>query len=428
MSAEPIRMRTPAEESLPALFDAALDHLPGSDAAKAERRAAIALVRDKGLPHRRVEAFHYTDLRALIREVPGLAAAADNAVGAPLVEGSVLAGFTNGRLTRVPEAREGLTFVSFTEYAATRLDDAGAVSASLDDTVVNLNTAFATDGARFTVGTGLAEGAVIELQSAMVGEGQVHLAHRIVVEAGASVTVVDRQSGPDAVPYLSTAVLDVEVGEGASLTLVRLQEEGDGATRLDRLSVTLAEGATFALHQVAAGGALWRGEIRLAILGDDVTAHLKGASLLKGRQHGDVTLFVDHGALNGTSTETFKVVATDEARAVFQGKILVRPGAQKTDGKMMSNGLLLSEKADFLTKPELEIFADDVACGHGATCGDIDETHLFYLMARGIPRLEAEQLLVAAFVEEVIDEVANEALKEAMEARVDAWLKARSAA
>ncbi|ODN71253.1 Fe-S cluster assembly protein SufD [Methylobrevis pamukkalensis] len=426
MNAEPIRMRTAAEEGFSSLFDASLDTLPGTDAVKDARRQAIALVKGDGLPHRRVEAFHYTDLRALIRSVPPLAHMAENAVAAPLAGRGILAGFTNGRLTRVPETAEGVSFVSLTETMAMATDFAGPDVAGLADTVVALNAAFVTDGARFVISATAAEDTVIELQSVTVDASQTHLAHRVIVEPGASVTIVDRQSGPSLCDYLSTGSLEIDVGAGASVTLVRLQEEGDTATRLDRLAVTIGEGAKFALHSVAVGAKLWRSEIRVTITGDDVEAMLHGASLLKERQHGDVTLFVDHGSLRSTSKETFKAVATDEARAVFQGKILVRPGAQKTDGKMMSNGLLLSEKADFLTKPELEIFADDVACGHGATCGDIDETHLFYLMARGIPRLQAEQLLVAAFVEEVFDDVADETLKAALEARVDAWLRARA--
>ncbi|SON56497.1 FeS cluster assembly protein SufD [Hartmannibacter diazotrophicus] len=425
---EPIRMKTAAEEGLAAIFDAAIDSLPGTDAVGEARRKAFALIRDKGLPHRRIEAFHYTDLRSLLRSVPPLAAVAPDAVEDALVADAMLVGFTNGRLTHLPEEIEGVAFTSFTDVVASASSFDVAVKDDPADTVPSLNAAFATDGARIVVSKDVPAGTVIELQSVFVGEGQVHLAHRIVVEPGAEVTIVDRQSGPRLTDYLSTEVLDIAVGEGAKATLVRLQEEGDTATRLDRLSVTLAEKADFALHAVATGAGLWRSEINLTIAGDHVNATLQGASLLKGRQHGDVTMFVDHAALHGTSKETFKAVVTDEARGVFQGKILVEPGAQKTDGKMMSNGLLLSDKADFLTKPELEIFADDVVCGHGATCGDIDETHLFYLMARGIPRHEAERLLVAAFVEEVIDEIENEALKEALEGRIEAWLAARSQA
>ncbi|MBH0239159.1 Fe-S cluster assembly protein SufD [Methylobrevis albus] len=427
MSAEPIRMKTPAEEGFPAVFDAAAAGLPGTPDIAAARRAAIALVRDEGLPHRRIEAYHYTDLRALVRSVPPLAIFAADATGAALTDAATVIGFTNGRLTKTPEALPaGVILQSFVEAAS-----AGSITlptpAGLADSVSSLNTAFASDGAMLYVAPAGDAAAVIELQSAVVGGGQAHLAHRVTVAAGAKLLLIDRTSGPADTDYLASGSLTLVVEDGAEVTLVRLQREGDKATRFDRLDISLGEGSKIALHSVSLGAKLWRFEIGLSITGDDAEAQLFGAGLLQGRQHGDTTLFVDHAALRGTSKETFKSVATDEAKAVFQGKILVRPGAQKTDGKMMANALLLSERAEFMTKPELEIFADDVACGHGATCGEIDENHLFYLMARGVPKPVAEQLLIAAFVEEVFDDVPDEALKAALAAEVDGWLAGRAA-
>ena len=149
---------------------------------------------------------------------------------------------------------------------------------------------------------------------------------------------------------------------------------------------------------------------------------ISGAFLMRGRQHCDTTLLVEHRVPRCTSRELFKVVLADEARGVFQGKIVVAPGAQKTDGKQMSQALLLSEAAEFDSKPELEIFADDVVCGHGATSGQIDEDLLFYLKARGIPDVEARALLIQAFVGEALERVEDEALRDALARASAAWL------
>jgi Fe-S cluster assembly protein SufD len=174
------------------------------------------------------------------------------------------------------------------------------------------------------------------------------------------------------------------------------------------------------------GAALTRQQFFVTQTGPDVVLNLRGATMLRGRQHCDSTMVVDHALPGGTSRETFKTVLDDEARGVFQGKIIVRPHAQKTDGKMASHSLLLSEDAEADNKPELEIFADDVQCGHGATSGDLDEDLLFYLKARGIPHKEAEALLIQAFLGEAIEGVAHEGLREALIAPVTAWLAARS--
>jgi len=162
--------------------------------------------------------------------------------------------------------------------------------------------------------------------------------------------------------------------------------------------------------------------------GGDTVAGIRGATLLKGREHADVTLVVDHAACAGTSREMFKSVVDDSGRSIFQGKIIVRHGAQKTDAKMATHALLLSETAEADNKPELEIFADDVQCGHGATAGALDRNLLFYLKARGIPHKEAEALLIQAFVGEALDGIEHAGLRDALMDHVAAWLKARERA
>ena len=173
------------------------------------------------------------------------------------------------------------------------------------------------------------------------------------------------------------------------------------------------------------GGGVVRNQLFVRFDGEGTLAGLRGASLLKGKQHVDTTLVVDHKAGGCQSREVFKSVLDDESRGVFQGKIIVRPHAQKTDARMMTRALLLSEEAEADNKPELEIFADDVQCGHGATSGALDEDLKFYLMARGIPETEAEALLVQAFVGEAIEGIEHAGLRDALMEHVVAWLRAR---
>jgi Fe-S cluster assembly protein SufD len=171
------------------------------------------------------------------------------------------------------------------------------------------------------------------------------------------------------------------------------------------------------------GSAMARHQILARFLGEAAKLNLGGVTMLDGARHADTTLIVDHAVPGGQSRELFKTVVDDRAVGVFQGKIIVRPHAQKTDGKMMSAALLLSEEAAMSNKPELEIFADDVQCGHGATCGALDKNLLFYLMARGIPRLEAQALLIRSFLGEAIELVSDASLQEALLGLVDEWLR-----
>jgi Fe-S cluster assembly protein SufD len=168
-----------------------------------------------------------------------------------------------------------------------------------------------------------------------------------------------------------------------------------------------------------------RNQIFLNFDGEDTVAGIRGASLLRGRQHADSTLVANHIARGCQSREVFKTVLDDEAHGVFQGRIIVRRGAQKTDAKMMTQALLLSDRAEANNKPELEIYADDVQCGHGATSGALDDELKFYLMARGIPAAEAEALLIQAFLGEAIDGIEHAGLREALIDGVVGWLKAR---
>jgi Fe-S cluster assembly protein SufD len=224
------------------------------------------------------------------------------------------------------------------------------------------------------------------------------------------------------VAYHTNAVTEVQVGDGASLRWVIAQEEGNEAIHLAMLLPRLVAEVRFDPFVFAAGSLVARSETRLAFEGEGSEVGLRGATIARGRQHMDTTLVVNHSVPRCGGQEYFKAAMDGESQGVFQGKIIVEPGAQKTDSKMMSRALLLSETSEFVNKPELEIFADDVVCGHGATCGQIDEEMLFFMRSRGIEKAEAERMLVQAFLADAIELIGDDRIIAALEARTSRWL------
>ncbi len=186
--------------------------------------------------------------------------------------------------------------------------------------------------------------------------------------------------------------------------------------------MTLGARATLRDFTLSTGARVNRQNGTYAFTGENTDAKISGAYLLAGKQHADSRLVIDHKVANCASRELFKCVMDDHARGIFQGKVIVQRGAQKTDGKQSSHALLLSETAEFDAKPELEIYADDVACGHGATAGDLNHDHIFYLKSRGIPEAEAKAMLIAAFVGEAFDGIAHDGLREALADFAERWL------
>jgi Fe-S cluster assembly protein SufD len=184
----------------------------------------------------------------------------------------------------------------------------------------------------------------------------------------------------------------------------------------------LGSKADYLAVQFAVGGTLSRLQTFVTYEGEGTRAHFYGCQLMRGRQHCDMTLVIDHAAVGCESREHVKAVVDGHAQGVFQAKVIVRPGAQKTDGRQMAQALLLSDTAEFDAKPELEIYADDVKCNHGATTGALDEDLLFYLRARGIPEPEARALLIHAFIGEMLERVEHEGLRQALEAKAAEWL------
>ncbi|MEO6607896.1 MAG: Fe-S cluster assembly protein SufD, partial [Aestuariivirga sp.] len=221
---------------------------------------------------------------------------------------------------------------------------------------------------------------------------------------------------------LTNSVVTYNIGKNAKLNRLKYQNDGDGSTHLSHVIYNLEEGSHLNDVTVTIGAALTRQNGNCNFNGQHAEAKISGAYLLKGKQHADTRLVINHAVPNCTSREMFKIVLDDNARGIFQGKVVVARDAQKTDGKQSSHALLLSENAEFDAKPELEIYADDVVCGHGATAGDINHDHMFYLKSRGIPEAEAKSLLIAAFVGEVFDLVGDEGAKEALVDIAAQWL------
>jgi Fe-S cluster assembly protein SufD len=285
-----------------------------------------------------------------------------------------------------------------------------------------LNTAHATDGVLIRA-TGRAKRAVALAYVHKSETSDAILHHCIKVETGAELTVLE--SGPAAARF--TKVMEVEVADGGRFHHIRVQGRDHERRAATHLFARLGAEALFKSFTLTANGRLTRNEAVIELTGRGARAHVAGAAVGDGDFHHDDTVFVTHAAEACESRQVFKKVLMNGATGVFQGKILVKPGAQKTDGYQISQSLLLDDDSQFLAKPELEIYADDVKCSHGSTSGAIDETALFYLQSRGVPRATAQALLVLAFLAEAIDEVEDEEIAEDIRGRLEGWL-ARHAA
>jgi Fe-S cluster assembly protein SufD len=246
-----------------------------------------------------------------------------------------------------------------------------------------------------------------------------------VIGSGARASVIETHEGPDRSDYQVNTVLQAVVGDDAQLDHVKVTREGSAALHVGTLLANIGARARYNELGFTTGGAVVRNQMFVRLAGEGTVAGIRGVSLLAGGQHADTTLVIDHAAAGSESREVFKAVVDDNARAVFQGKITVRQEAQKTDAKMMARALLLSDSAEANCKPELEIFADDVQCGHGATTGTLDDQLKFYLMARGISEKEAEALLIQAFAAEVVEAVEHLGMRDALLDATLEWLGER---
>ncbi|MCC0016319.1 MAG: Fe-S cluster assembly protein SufD [Rhodobiaceae bacterium] len=403
MNVQVQRVETPAELKLASQFAERKDALVGADTLGAGRAAAFARFEAVGLPHRRVEEFKYTDMRARLREV---ADAGETQVTLPDAQGGV-------RVTSLAEALAS-DGAAIAERIAERFT-------GFDSPLLDLNEAFASAGAVIDIAAGANVAEPVRAGFAHPAGKRGDSVALYSVGSGASVTLIEKAGSADGGAQ-GGHVSHVDVADGAKVTFIRHVDAGAQGVHSGGLAVTVGANATFDLLLVVSTGELVRTDIGLRFVGGDAVANLRGLHLAGSTRHVDTTLFVDHAEPGCVSRELFKSVLDDRARSVFQGKILVRQKAQKTDGKMMAQALMLSDDAEADSKPELEIYADDVQCGHGSTTGRVDDTLLFYLMARGIPKREATRMLVSAFAGEVFDDL-DEAVAEEFSAVAEEWLE-----
>ena len=399
---------------------------------RAARQAALARVQSMGLPGRRDEYWRNTDPLSLITPEPPRAAPMVDDEGPHFAEaGALTLVFVDGRFDPAASDEPTLAGVEIERlYDAGRLDLhwAQGLYGALEETgqspvqrpLAALNTAFAEDGVLIRV-TAEAEQPIHLVYRHESDASDAILHHLVKVEAGARATLLE--SGPGAARFNS--VMEVDVAEGGTLHHVRTQGRDRDRRTATHLFARVAQGADFRSFTLTFNGVLTRNEVVVHLAGDDGVAHVAGAAVGDGDFLHDDTVFIIHEGVACESRQVMKKVLRNGATGVFRGKILVRPGAQRTDGYQLSQALLLDERSQFLAKPELEIYADDVKCSHGSTAGALDETALFYLRSRGVPERDAKDLLTLSFLREALEEIADESLAEDLNRRLEGWLARR---
>ncbi len=425
-------------------FDPARSGLPGAGLGwlKALRETGIERFEALGLPTPKLEAWKYTRLKPLedtryqpVTDEDGMAALDTVPSLLPDPASRPRLVFVNGWMRPnfwidgdLPDGvhLEGLLNVLETrpDWIRERL---GTLAGEDESSLVQLNTAMMDTGFVLCVEDGVRVETPIEvifvggLTARPVAYSPRNL---IVLGKGAEATVVKYHVGLGAGAYFANSVTEIDVGPGALLRNYKVQAEAKEATHIDTVRARVARDATYESFSLSIGGRLSRNEVSVRLEGEGAHCALNGAYLMRGSEHCDNTTQIDHLVPNTTSREVFKGVLDDESRAVFVGRIVVHKDAQKTDGYQLCKTLLLSTGAEIDAKPELEIYADDVKCSHGATTGQMDETALFYLRSRGVPEALARNLLVQSFIGEALEEISDEDVRRAITDQVIHWLPA----
>ncbi len=424
-------MSAPPAAGFVADFERVSRELPGADVPWVARlrREALERFAAAGLPTRRDEEWKYTSVAALAEggfsaaHGPAALRAVDDLD--PRIFGD-LGGhrivFVNGRFSQALSAIGTLPAgVGLTTLAETLQRDCGCLGPYLSDapnqTIFSaLNAAFMSDGLHLH----LARGAVIEepihvLFLASGAKRAIHPRNVIVAERDARATVIEHYAATDGAACFTNAVTRISAAEGAQVEHYRLQQEASQAIHVGALHVAQARESRFHSHSVALGAALARVDITTAFDGEGCEATLDGLYVAGGRQHVDHHTRIDHSMPHGTSREHYRGILDGAARGVFNGKVVVPRAGQRTDARQVNHNLLLSRGAEIDTKPQLEIYADDVKCTHGATVGQLDPAQLFYLRSRGLDEASARAVLTHAFARDVIERIRVGALRERLE-------------
>jgi Fe-S cluster assembly protein SufD len=400
---------------------AGLGDMPGF--AAAARAAALGRVQGQGLPAKRDEYWRYTDPSRLIAPAVQAEVAADEAAfdGIDALRIVFVDGvFDAAASDDLSGAGVEISLLSQAGADHWAVGDYGVLEAEGQTPVARplagLNTAFAGEGVLIRA-KGAASRPVVLVHRQRKADSDVMLHHVIRVEKGASLTLLESGTGGARFNH----VAEVTVADGAAFHHIRVQGRDDARAALTHIFARVGAEGLFKSFTLTMNGSLTRNEAILTLAGDDGVAHVAGAAIGDGKFLHDDTVFVTHQALRCESRQVFKKVLKGGAVGVFQGKILVKPGAQKTDGYQISQSLLLDDDSQFLAKPELEIYADDVKCSHGSTSGAIDETALFYLQSRGVPEAVARHLLILAFLADAMAEIEDEAIAEHLGVLLRKW-------
>ena len=395
------------------------------------RRRALARFAEQGFPSRRGEAWRYLDLRALeAKPLPptsslGPASRANlDAIGFPgsahrlvLVDGRF-----SPELSALSELPPGVWFGSTQAATEARPDlveaAVEALSDERDQPFAALNAASFSDGFVLDIAPGVALQDPIEILHLTSGEVAASFHTRNLVRVGADSRVRLLETFTGTGRYWRNDVLALRLADRAALDRVVLVEEAEDALHLAVFDAVLGRAARLTSFALLLGGETVRHEAVVHGEGEGAFCGLYGAFLASRHQQVNIVTTVDHAAERGETREIFKGVAADRGHGAFQGRITVRPGAQKVDAHMLSRNLLLGRRAAIDTKPELEIFADDVKCSHGAAVGDLDEAALFYLLTRGIPREQVRRILIEAFIREAVEIVEDPAMRERLLAQL----------
>ncbi len=398
------------------------------------RRSALERFVASGYPDTHDEEWKYTSVAAIEKQAFRAASHRDGdlAAAASLVDQLALgpgAGhllvFVDGRhcpsLSVPGRLPAGAHMTSIGEEFETAPESLEAYFADDDQETIfaALNTVFMADGAYLHLARGVVVEQPVHLLFIATQDGAagaiISPRNLIVAEEGAQATVIEHYVGTDGAPYLTNALTRISAAANASLTHYKLQQEGAQAFHVAGIHARQAQGSRLSSHSTTLGAVLTRNDISTAFTAPGCEATLDGLYLVGGRQHVDNHTRIDHGAPHGTSHEFYRGVLDGRSRAVFNGKVLVHPGAQKTNAHQANHNLLLSRDAEIDSKPQLEIYADDVKCTHGATIGQLDDNQLFYLRARGVSETMARSLLVHAFAHDVVERIRVAALRSRLE-------------
>ncbi|MAZ02413.1 MAG: Fe-S cluster assembly protein SufD [Sneathiella sp.] len=411
---------TPLAQNYVDRFDALRATLPGhgNPLVASTREAGIARFAALDFPGRKVEEWRFTNLSPLTKGIETKEAPATDTVPEAEFKTPHVMTFINGRfsgedshLDKLPEGIKLASLAAELEAGNTALPDNVAEESRA---VVALNTAYMEDGFVLTIepGVTIEEPILIRfLSQSGTAENARHMRNIVRVKANAEVTVLEEHCGANGHAYFVNPVTDIALEDGAALHHYKLQAESDAAFHLANVDCDIPKGATYENFSLSTGARLSRNELATRITGSDATSILNGAYLIRGKQHCDTTTITRHLVPENDSRQIYKGILDDDAQGVFQGKIHIAPDAQKVAGDQLSRALLLSERSSVAVKPELEIYADDVKCSHGASSGELDADAYFYLQSRGIDEKTARKMLIDAFLADVLEEVSNEAVR-----------------